>query len=90
MIEDYVLTQKKDISVYNYTNGAHVLIDNVEQKAYTRNGYFFSVIIKDDEYVTKVANIEKDNILEYLDNRLAEKYEDSNDVDDECEDEEDE
>ena len=67
-------TQATAISIYSYASGKKVIIDEATEKAYSRNGYFFSVILKDEAYLEDVANNEEENYLAYLNNDLATKY----------------
>lgn len=65
-------TQATAISIYSYANGKKAIIDEATEKAYSRNGYFFSVILKDKAYLEDVANNE--DYLAYLNDDLASKY----------------
>ena len=67
-------TQAKAISIYTYTGGTKVIIDEANERAYSRNGYFFSVILKDEAYLEDVADNE--DYLAYLNDSLVIKYED--------------
>ena len=78
-IENYVLTMKADISIYQHTRGKNVIIDNVEKKAYSRKGYLFKVILKDEDYINYLATTQKEAILDYLDGVLSKRYEDQED-----------
>lgn len=74
-IENYALTMKADINVYEYTKGKKVIIDNVSKKAYSKNGYLFEVILKDEDYIQYLAETQQEAILCYLDSVLGERYE---------------
>lgn len=76
-IYDYLTAtaQTNCIQGYTYTNGKKVLVDVNQGIAYSRNGYFFSVILKDDNYVKNIEDNKKEEIIQYLDNAVAYKYE---------------
>lgn len=73
---------------FNYTNGKSVIVCNENAKAFSRNGFFFSVILKDEDYIN---NLDEEEILEYLDGRFSAKYEEPEeeyeDIEEELEDE---
>lgn len=52
---------------YNYTNGSEVIVDVLNGMAYTRNGFFFSVILTDDEYINSLDEM---SLLKALDESL--------------------
>lgn len=52
-INNYLTAKAKFVERYSYTSGKPVLI--YEGKAYSRNGFFFAVILKDEEYVSEKA-----------------------------------
>lgn len=80
-IEDYANFANPTISVYQYTKGKKVIIEATENKAYSQNGYFFSVILKDDSYIDYLLVNKKEEVLEYLDSALAEDYETETEAD---------
>ena len=61
-IEEYVTAKYIALSKFNYTSGKPVLIYG--GKAYSRNGFFFAVILKDEEYVAKKAELMDDVEIE--------------------------
>jgi len=75
VIGDYKIFASPAISVYQYTKGKSVIIDSTENKAYSRNGYFFSVILKDNNYIEYVLENKKEEVIQYLDNAFAKDYE---------------
>ena len=52
-INNYLVFTEEIVDRYNYTSGKQVLI--CRNRAYTRNGFFFAVILKDEEYVSYKA-----------------------------------
>lgn len=52
-INDYLTSTEEIVKRYRYTSGKQVLICN--DRAYSRNGFFFAVILKDEEYVSEKA-----------------------------------
>ena len=52
-IEEYITAKYIAVSRFNYTSGKPVLI--YQGKAYSRNGFFFAVILKDESYVASHA-----------------------------------
>lgn len=62
----------EDVEIYSYTGGKKVILDKATNTAYTRNGYFFSVILKDDEYL---ETLNEEELLTFLDGELSTKYE---------------
>ena len=57
-IDEYVAANYIAVSRFNYTSGKPVLIYG--GKAYSRNGFFFAVILKDEAYVAKKAELMDD------------------------------
>lgn len=52
-INAYRVFIEENVERYSYTSGKPVLI--YRNKAYSRNGFFFAVILKDEEYVSEKA-----------------------------------
>ncbi len=52
-ISAYLVFTEENVERYHYTSGKPVLI--YRDKAYSRNGFFFAVILKDEEYVSYKA-----------------------------------
>lgn len=52
-INAYRVFIEENVERYSYTSGKPVLI--YRGKAYSRNGFFFAVILKDEEYVSEKA-----------------------------------
>lgn len=63
-----------EVEIYTYTSGKKVIINKENAIAYSRNGFFFSVILKDEDYIQFVED-ENEEWLECLNNALASKYE---------------
>ena len=78
-IENYVRTMKPNISIYEYTKGKKVIIDNTSKKAYSKNGYLFEVILRDEDYINYLSEMQQEVILCYLDSVLGERYEEQKD-----------
>lgn len=76
VINDYMekgfVEAENPFRTYNYTNGKAVIVDVLNGKAYTRNGFFFSVVLKDNEYLEELNEVE---LLTYYNDKLASKYE---------------
>lgn len=43
--------ERVDITIYQYTKGLKVIIDNIEKKAYSLDGYFYTVMLNDEDYL---------------------------------------
>jgi len=77
VIMNYLKWSGKDdeILTYTYKSGKQVLVDTVSSMAYSRNGFLFEVILKDDLYIVYILNSFKNEILEHMDDKLIDKYE---------------
>lgn len=81
VIERYVVEKGKVVNTYNYISSKPVLIYN--EKAYSRNGFFFSVILRDEEYIQKIEIENSEQIIAHLDSKFSKKYEYEQDEDEE-------
>lgn len=73
VIIDYLdSTSTNNFKHYQYTNGTEVWVDTLTERAYTRNGVLFAVILKDNDYLADLWENHKDEILAYLDNEFDE------------------
>ena len=77
VIMDYLKWSGKgdEILSYTYKSGKEVLVDTDSSIAYSRNGFLFEVILKDDLYIVYILNSFKSEILEHMDDKLIDKYE---------------
>lgn len=66
-----------EIQSYTYKSGKEVLIDTISTIAYSRNGFLFEVILKDDLYIVYILNSFKNEILEHMDDKFIDKYEEA-------------
>ena len=91
VIADYIGTKVNNgdynYKVFSYTNGKNVIIDIDNCMAYTRNGFLFSVILKDDEYLN---GLDENYWIDKLNNYYGNKYNPETDYDEEENEEEDE
>lgn len=76
IIHTYMLSEFTNLDIYTYTKGKVVIIDKDTKRAYSKNGYFFSVILKDTKFLYKIEMGHKDDIIAYADSKLAKEYED--------------
>ena len=85
IINDYLKSTNKEEEVltYTYTSGKVVLVDTDSGVAYSRNGFFFSVILKDFDYID---GLDEKVLLDSLDDHYFSKY--GEPVDDEEDEEE--
>ena len=74
IIYDYLTATGKtnNIQSFTYEQGKKVLVDVNQGIAYSRNGYFFSVILNDDNYIESLC---EEDMLDFLDGEYAKKYE---------------
>lgn len=74
VIESYINNnyEKGVIQQFTYTNGSVVIVDTDNGKAYTKNGFFFSVILEDNTYV---QNLYKEDYLKLLGKEISQKKE---------------
>ena len=87
VINDYMAKEcEGGTQVLNYTNGKVAIANFHTHRVYTRNGYFFSVILKDEYYLNEQN---EEELLEYLDNQFASKYEEEEEPEEGYEDVED-
>lgn len=75
VIGDHIIASDNGANVYQFKSGRHYVVI-LNSTAYSRNGYFFSVILKDNDYIESIEKNQKEKVLEYLDNDFASKYED--------------
>lgn len=79
VIMNYLKWSGKDeeIQTYTYKSGKVVLVDTDSSIAYSRNGFLFEVILKDDLYIVYILNSFKNEILEHMDDKFIDKYEEA-------------
>lgn len=76
VIEEYKNGTISNFEIYEYTKGKKVIIDFNTSKAYSKNGFLYCVILKNDTYIEYLANTKLNEILEYLDDSLSARYDD--------------
>lgn len=84
VIANHILVTDNGGNLYQFKSGTHWCVI-LNSTAYSRNGYFYSVILKDDKYIEELEKTQKDDIIEFLDNELAAKYEEEKVLDIELE-----
>lgn len=73
VIDDYLAKVcEGGTQVVEYTSGKKAIITLADKKAYSRNGFFYSVIIKDDVYLN---DLNEEEYLEKLNEYYQAKYE---------------
>lgn len=77
VIGHHIVTTDNGANIYPFTNEQHQVVI-LNGRAYSRNGYFFSVILKDDKYIEEVKKNEKEAIIEFFDKEFAPAYEANN------------
>ena len=70
VISKYLTATGDSVKTYNYTKGKAVIIAN--ERAYSKNGYFFSVILKNEDYI---QSINTSDVISYFDEKFGQKYE---------------
>ena len=74
VIGEHIIASDNGANVFQFKSGLHYVVI-LNGTAYSRNGYFFSVILRDDKYIEEMEKNQKEAILEYLDKELASRYE---------------
>ena len=60
-----------------YTKGAKVLVDVANHKVYSKNGFFYVVMLNDTNYINTMENDYKQEIIDYADSLFAEDSEET-------------
>ena len=74
VINDYIEPKIEEgyyYKVFTYTKGSKVGVDEQTGMAYSRTGFFFSVILKDEDYINKLDQL---GMLKALDESFAPQY----------------
>lgn len=79
-ISKYLTATGDSVKTYNYTKGKAVIIAN--ERAYSKNGYFFSVILKNEDYI---QSINTSDVISYFDEKFGQKYEEEVEIELEAE-----
>ncbi len=69
VISKYLTATGESVKTYNYTKGKAVIIAN--ERAYSKNGYFFSVILNNEDYI---QSINTSDVIVYFDEKFGQKY----------------
>ena len=80
VIQNYLNWSGKAMKTYTYKSGKVVLVEDDGFNAYSRNGFLFEVILKDDLYIVYILNSFEKEILENMDNKLIDKFDDPQEV----------
>ena len=73
VIEDYLAKCcEGGTQILTYTTGKKVVVSLGDKKAYSRNGFFYSVIIKDDIYIN---DLNEEEYIGKLNDYYKEKFE---------------
>lgn len=73
VISKYLTATGESVKTYNYTKGKAVIIAN--ERAYSKNGYFFSVILKNEDYIQNIVKENIGDVVVYFDEKFGQKYE---------------